>query len=211
MKKQALVALAVLFTLTTMIGTAFAWQEDGYGRKGCMGKNKGDAQQWDKLSDDQKTQLQELHRKFTDESASDRASIVAKKNQIRILMESSQPDQAKLQSLVNEISDIKKGLMNKKIQMAVDAKKISPDLNIPMESMGMKMFKCMGMDCGEDCCPRSKKCRGMMSKMGKNHGKMNMSQTGQGQGQGQGQGYHQKFKNQGDAATNSANNAEDDH
>lgn len=149
MKKQTLMTIAVVFTVITMTGTAFAW--NGCGRKanakGWGGQ--GFAQQWTQLTDEQKNQLKKLRQQFIDESAEARASMVAKHEQIRILMETSAPDRAKLKMLSNQLADLTKEVMNKKLEMALAAKEIAPDINIPMGFHGMGKSGTMGMGRGQ--------------------------------------------------------------
>ncbi len=172
MKRQTLITIAVVFTVITMVGTAFAW--NGCGRKAnAKGdyNGRGCAQQGAQLTDVQKGELKNLQQKFIDDTADIRASMLTKHEQIRIFMKTSAPDKAKLQTLFNEIGDLKKEIMNKKLDMALAVKEIAPDLNIPMGlhgigkfgkmGMGMSMGMSMGMDKG-----KGKGCGGWASGSG---------------------------------------------
>ncbi|MBF0232641.1 MAG: periplasmic heavy metal sensor [Desulfamplus sp.] len=167
MKKQTLIKLAVIFTILAMAGTALAW--GGAGKRGrAMDSELGGqicAQDWANLTDDQKSQLKALHQKFIDETATTRASMVAKHEEIRIFMETTSPDKAKLHALSAEIMELKKQVMDKKIDMALEAKKIAPELDISMIMMDGhgKMGKGKGM-MGK--CNMMEKCAMMANKMG---------------------------------------------
>jgi len=169
MKKQATITIAVLFTVVTMIGTSFAGNgafRRGHHQMGSDGYALSCYQDWAKLTDDQKNRLKALHQQFIDETASARASIISRHEEIRILMETTSPDPAKLHALSSELSEFKKQVMDKNIDMALSAKKIAPELDISMmigghgsmgRGMGM-MGKCnmmdeMGRGMGRTNCP----------------------------------------------------------
>lgn len=167
MKRQAFITIAVIFTMATVVGISFAGNG---GRRGhAMDLDayyQACSQDWAKLTDDQKSKLKALNQKFIDETATARASIISKHEEIRILMETTSPDQAKLHALSAELTELKKQVMDKNIDMALDAKKIAPELDASMlmgghgrmgrEGMGM-MGKCSMMGNG----------MGMMDGMGK--------------------------------------------
>ncbi|SLM32620.1 conserved exported hypothetical protein [Desulfamplus magnetovallimortis] len=164
MKKQTLIAIATLFTIISMMGTAFAWEgcgKNGYGKGHHNGRGMG--QQWAQLTDDQKTQIKALQQKFIDETADKRASMISRHEQVRVLMEASSPDRPKIEALVNEIADLKKEIMGKKLEMAFAVKAIAPEIDIPMGFHGMEKFGKMGMGKGKGCnrnnadCPRYSK------------------------------------------------------
>ena len=151
MKKGKLIGLAVGLVMALIVSDAFAW--DGCGRRGGNMRGGfhgqgGIGQQWDNLTDDQKGKLKALHQKFIDETASARAAINAKREEIRILMETSAPDSAKLHALVAEWTTMKKQVMDKRIDMALDAKKIAPEIDIPIGFHGFGNNGCFMMgDC----------------------------------------------------------------
>ncbi len=154
MKKQTLITIAVVFTMLVFAGSAFSGNY-GCGKrdrsKFCQGDvmnkgfgygfGKGFAYEWAKLSDDQKKQINSLHQKFIDDTATQRAAKTAKHEEIKILMETSSPDRDRLILLSGELGDLKKELMVKRIDFALEAKKIAPELNI---SMGFHKFGMSG-------------------------------------------------------------------
>ncbi|MBF0467777.1 MAG: periplasmic heavy metal sensor [Desulfamplus sp.] len=185
MKKQALIKLAAIFTILAMTGTAFAWGGSGKRGRAMDAKLGGQicAQDWANLTEDQQSKLKALHQKFIDETATTRASMVAKHEEIRIFMETTSPDKAKLLALSAEIMELKKQVMAKKIDMALEVKKIAPELDISMIMMDGhgKTGKGKGMmgkcDMMEKCAMMGNKMGGMGKGMGmmgnKGMGKMN--------------------------------------
>ncbi|MBF0203966.1 MAG: periplasmic heavy metal sensor [Desulfamplus sp.] len=169
MKKPVILTIAVVFTMITIVGTAFAGH--GAGRKGCSMNSDNYAQacsqEWANLTDDQKSKLKTLHQKFIDETAVARASMISKREEMKIFMETSSPDKAKLHALSAELTELQKQVMDKKIDLALDAKKIAPELDI---SMIMDGHGGMGKGMG-------RLGKGMMGRMGgmmgKGKGKMN--------------------------------------
>lgn len=165
-KKSVSLIMAALFTVVTIAGSALAWE--GYGKNGC-GKAGRDGKgrmfhQWTQLTDDQRDQIQTLRQKFRDETADTRVALVSKKEQMDILMNTSSPDKAKLESLINEMSDLKKAMMTKKLDMALAVKKIAPELNVPM-GHGMGFFERGGFGkMNKPCDRRGQGCRGMQAK-----------------------------------------------
>ena len=88
------------------------------------------------LTDEQQKQLRDLHEKyqiFLDDTYEMRADIVSLDQKIRMYMETSNPDSAKLKSMVMEKSDLAADLDVKRMEFALDSKKIAPELKyIPM-------------------------------------------------------------------------------
>ena len=134
-KKQIIIVAALIFAIVAMSGTAFSWNHgqgkgQGYGKGMCQGVENAQGP-WADLTDGQKTQLQELHQKFIDDTAATRTTMGAKHAEMRILMETSSPDKDTLSQLVNEIGDLKKIMMEKRMNLALEAKEIAPDVNFP--------------------------------------------------------------------------------
>lgn len=173
MKKQATITIAVLFTVVTMVGTSFAGNgafRRGHHQMGFDGYARSCYQDWAKLTDDQKNRLKALHQQFIDETASARASIISRHEEIRILMETTSPDPARLHALSSELIEFTKQVMDKNIDMALSAKKIAPELDISMMigghgCMGRGMGMGMGMGMMGKC--------NMMDEMGRGMGRTN--------------------------------------
>ena len=128
--KKTLAALTILIVTCTFLTNAFAAPPK-------QGKGKGSKQDRPKacmnLTDDQVKQLDALHQKFIDDTYEMRANMMNIDQQIRMYMQTSNPDPAKLKSMVMEKADLAKDLDIKRLEFALDARKISPGL----KQMGM--------------------------------------------------------------------------
>jgi zinc resistance-associated protein len=145
MKKQIIIVTALVFALVGLSTAAFAWNHNGqgHGKRGCLSGSKGDPMA--NLTEDQQAKLQELHQKFIDETAETRAAMHGKKEEMRILMQTSNPDRQRLLGLANETGDLKKTLMEKRINLTLEAKKIAPEVNFP--AFGRGFGKRGAMEC----------------------------------------------------------------
>ncbi|WP_462268722.1 Spy/CpxP family protein refolding chaperone [Desulfobacter sp.] len=129
--KKTLAALTILIITCTFSGGAFA-----YPPKQGKGLKQAKSRACMNLTDEQQKQLQELHQKFIDDTYEMRADMVTLNQQIRMYIETSDPNPAKLKSMVIEKADLAKDLAIKRLEFALDAGKISPE------------FKCMAMGRG---------------------------------------------------------------
>ncbi len=154
--KKTLITLTALLIVGFMTTSAFAWGHGNGKRKGC-GK-QGQAI-YNTLTQEQKTDLGKLRQQFVDETYETRSTMMTKHQQLRMLMETSSPDKAKLTALSDEVMDLKKDLANKRIDFALKAKKIAPELN-PMAfgpqgggmgKGGMGKGGCSGFGGGKGC------------------------------------------------------------
>lgn len=123
--KKTLAALTILIVTCSFSAGAFATPPK-------QGKEKGlrqdRARAFMNLTDEQQKQLRELHQKFTDDTYEMRTNIMNLDQQILMYMETSNPDPAKLKSMVMEKADLAKDLAVKRLEFALDAGKISPEL-----------------------------------------------------------------------------------
>ena len=140
MKKESVVKAAVIFTVISMTVTAFAASSDQAVKQNHQMSNgsrmQGNMSQWQNLTDDQRNRLNALHQQFIDDTANTRASIVAKQEEFRAIMQTSTPDKAKLSSLTADLTTLQQQVMMKKIDMELAAKKIAPGLNMSMGFQG---------------------------------------------------------------------------
>lgn len=134
--KKTLAALTILIITCTFSAGAFASPP-------MQGKGKGlkQARQvtpWAcmNLTDKQQKQLRDLHQKFVDDTYETRSGIMNLDQQIRMYMETSNPDPAKLKAMVIEKADLSKDLAVKRLEFALDARKISPELKYMPMGMG---------------------------------------------------------------------------
>lgn len=104
----------------------------------------------DKLTDEQRTQLDKLHQKFFDETAAVRSQMATKHSELMILMNTSNPDLEKAKALQKEISDLRGKMGQERIKLFAEERKINPDARFGMGwgRGGMKGGGGMGMGCG---------------------------------------------------------------
>ena len=125
--KKTLITLTALTLVGFMAATAFAWGHGGGKRGGC---GRGEYGMFSDLSQEQKTELRALHQQFIDETYDTRSAMMTKHQEIRMLMETSNPDRAKLDTLSDDILALKKAMVDKRIDYALKAKEIAPELNL---------------------------------------------------------------------------------
>jgi Spy/CpxP family protein refolding chaperone len=152
MKKiLATVGIPVLAALIAVPALA---QGPGYARgRGMMGPGPGDPRvgpgygwAYDRLTDEQRGQLAELHQKHFDETARVRTELRAKQAELHILMNTSSPDLEKAKALQKEISELQGKMGQERINLYSEARKINPDLRFGRNwSRGGKGFG----PCGE--------------------------------------------------------------
>ncbi|MCG8566480.1 MAG: periplasmic heavy metal sensor [Desulfobacterales bacterium] len=127
MKKRLLVP-TFLLALLISAGSALAWQH-GYG--GGMGScPRFDQGMLKDLSQTQRDDLAALRQKFIDDTYETRNQMMLKRNEMRMLMETSSPDRKKLTELSEDINGLRVTLMDKRIDYVLEAKKIAPELNL---------------------------------------------------------------------------------
>lgn len=85
-----------------------------------------------KLTDEQKTQLQKLHQKFIDDTATTRSQMIAKRGELQTLMGTSNPDASKLKAIQKELSDLQAKMAQDRITMQLEVRKIDPDARFGM-------------------------------------------------------------------------------
>lgn len=127
--KKALILITALIAVGFLTTHAFSWGP-GRGMGGYGGGNSCpgiDRYAWNDLTDAQKDELTALRQKFIDDTYELRASMMQKHNEVRLLMETSQPDRAELSRLNTEISDLMKQLQENRIDFMLAAKKVAPE------------------------------------------------------------------------------------
>lgn len=170
MKKKSIILLTVIISTVTLSTAALAWGPGGgrgCGKRFAQGARNGMVAQLQNLDEEQQAQINALQQKFIDETAEARTGLISKYEGIRILMETSTPDREKMIALVNEIGDLKKQVMAKRIDFALDAKKIAPELDIPLSfegrggcyGMGMGGFRMKGCQNLTTGCPGRMGCQ----------------------------------------------------
>ncbi|MFO7988263.1 MAG: Spy/CpxP family protein refolding chaperone [Thermodesulfobacteriota bacterium] len=128
--RKALILITALIAVGFLATQAFSW---GPGR-GMGGYGGGttcpgfDRSAYNDLTDAQKDELTTLRQKFIDDTYELRASMMQKHNEIRLLMETSQPDREQLRRLNTEMSDLMKQVQENRIDFMLAAKKTAPEL-----------------------------------------------------------------------------------
>lgn len=127
--KKTLATLTILIVTCTFSTSAFATPPK-------QGKGKDRPRACMNLTNEQQTQLRDLHQKFIDDTYEIRTDLMNLDQQIRMYMETSNPDPAKLKAMVTEKADLAKDLAVKRMEFALDARKISPELKYMPMGMG---------------------------------------------------------------------------
>jgi zinc resistance-associated protein len=137
--KRALAVIGIV-VLAAAIAIPVMAQGPGAGRGRMMqGYGPGDPANcprygaWDdKLTDEQRVQLDKLHQKFFDDTAAARSQMAAKRSELQILMNTSNPDLEKAKALQKEISDLRGKMGQERIKLFAEERKINPDARFGM-------------------------------------------------------------------------------
>jgi zinc resistance-associated protein len=161
--KKTLILITALLAMGFMATQAFSWGQGnrmgGYGQgTNCPGIDRSG---WQDLSKSQQDELTALRQKFIDDTYEMRVSMMQKHNEIRLLMETSAPDRAKLSRLTEELSDLTGQLQENRIDFMLAAKKVAPEIRF-----GQGMGK--GYDRGN--CPRGFSGKGSDQNQDRRHG-----------------------------------------
>ena len=132
--KKSIIIISSLLMVALVAGSVFAWGP-GKGRGMGAGYNQdcpryGGQSAFNDLSQDQRDGLTALRQKFIDETYEVRSAKFTKQQEMRMLMETSDPDRAKLDTLSQEITDLQKQVRDKRIDFRLAAKKIAPELGM---------------------------------------------------------------------------------
>jgi len=139
--KKPIMIISALVLVALIAGNVFAWEHGKGRRTGCGGQGV-----WNDLSQDQRDELIALRQKFVDETYELRSANFQKHQEMRLLMETSSPDRAKLDKISRELTDLQQQLRDSRIDFALAAKKISPKLG-----MGPGFGKGRGNRSGNGC------------------------------------------------------------
>ncbi|MBU8912181.1 MAG: periplasmic heavy metal sensor [Desulfobacterales bacterium] len=142
--KKSIIIISSLLMVALVSGSVFAWGP-GKGRGMGAGFNQdcpryGGQSALNDLSKEQRDELNTLRQKFIDETYELRSAKFAKQQEMRMLMQTSDPDRAKLDKLSQDLTDLQKQVRDKGIDFRLAAKKISPELG---------MGKGFGKGCGK--------------------------------------------------------------
>ena len=93
------------------------------------------------LTTEQRNQLDAIYKKYYDETAQIRNNLISKTTELRTALNSDNPDKEKAKSIQKEISDLQADLAQKRIDLQVEERKITPDLaNGPGFGNGYRMM-----------------------------------------------------------------------
>jgi len=135
--KKTMTIISTILVLSMLAGAAFAWGPGrGRGGYGCSTGGSGyDCPGYtgqstaSDLSQEQKDQLTTLRQQYIDDTYEAKSAKTAKRQQIRLLMQTSNPDKSELVRLSNEIIDLDKQIVEQRINYQLEVKKISPELS----------------------------------------------------------------------------------
>jgi zinc resistance-associated protein len=156
MMKKTKIGIIAILAVAFLSTSAFSW---GHGQRGCGGSGQGgsgygqgcginNSNAWNDLSKEQQDELTALQQKFIDKTYEIRSAMMIKHQEMRLLMETSSPDRAKLEAMSKAITDLSGQMRSKRIDLQLEAKKIAPELNVA--SMGKRR----GGKKGKGDCPR---------------------------------------------------------
>lgn len=83
---------------------------------------------YERLTDEQRAKLDTLYKQFYEEAMPLRDDFRAKRNELSAVLNAAEPDANKAKALQKEISDIQAKLAEKRVELAVEARKINPDI-----------------------------------------------------------------------------------
>ncbi len=98
------------------------YREGGPGY-GCQ-YNRG----YDRLTEEQRSQLDKLHQRFYDDTAQLRDEIRAKSAELDTLLNSPNPDAERAKALQKEISDLRARIAQNRINLELEERKVAPEL-----------------------------------------------------------------------------------
>ena len=133
MKK--VLALLVGAALVAVVAVPLWAYGPGWGRgqhmMGPWGSAPGYSQQYERgfanLTGEQRSQLQQLDRKYYDETATIRDKIWAKSAEINTLLNGPNPDVEKVKALQKELSDLRAMMDEKQLSYELEIRKIIPE------------------------------------------------------------------------------------
>jgi zinc resistance-associated protein len=127
-------AIGVILLIAALAVPVMAWGP-GWGRGGHMwgGRGGGPGSCWqdngrsDGLSQEQRTALEGLDRKFWEETAPLRESIRSKSWELNSVLGAENLNMEKARSLQKEVSELKATMAQKRLEYELEARKIAPD------------------------------------------------------------------------------------
>ncbi len=135
--KKSMIVITSLLAVALLATSAFSW---GNGGRGCGGSGQGESNYegcgangtnnvWKDLSQEQRDELTALKQKFIDDTYEVRSAMMVKHQEMRMLMETSDPDRDEIDELAKAVTELRTQMQTKRIDFQLAAKKIAPELN----------------------------------------------------------------------------------
>lgn len=132
--KKIMIVLGGLFLVTILATSAFSWgppwRGEGCGR-GNWDRDSGDRGRYnygnETLTEEQKTNLNDLDKEFYDETKELRDELWTKSTELNTVLNKENPDIEKAKALQKEINDLRTELDSKGLEYQIEARKIVPD------------------------------------------------------------------------------------
>jgi len=121
--KKTIVALGLLAVLLFGVTYVFA-QNPGHGHRGGPPQEGWGPGKWSSLTPEQKTKAQELHRKFNEETAQLRGSILTKRLELQSLWTNPKADSKAIMDKEKEVRDLQSQMKDRMIQSKLEFRKI---------------------------------------------------------------------------------------
>jgi Spy/CpxP family protein refolding chaperone len=99
------------------------------GDYGGSGENRQDGGMYNSLSPEQQEQMDNLHRKFIDETAGLKNQIRERSTELNRLLNTSDPNFGKARALQTEISELRTKLDQEQLNYELESRKIAPTAN----------------------------------------------------------------------------------
>lgn len=131
--KKLTTILAVALVVAAVAVPVFAWAH-GWGRGHYMmgdwgsGPEYGYERGYGSLTEEQRSKLEELDRKFYSETADLRNEIWTKSAELNTILNSPAPDLEKVKALQKELSNLRATMDEKRLDYQLEVRKINPEL-----------------------------------------------------------------------------------
>ena len=137
---KRLLAAAGIMTLVAALAVPVLAQGPGWGggrmMQGYGPGGPGDQPRYgawaDNLTDVQRDQINKLQQKFYDDTAQLRSQIAAKRSELSILLNTSNPDVQKAKALQKDLSDLNGKMAQERLNLQFEMQKINPDARFGM-------------------------------------------------------------------------------
>ncbi len=123
--------LAIALLIGALAVPVYAWAHDwgsGHPMMGPWARGGYYERGYGNITEEQRSQLAALDRKFYAETANLRDEIRTKSDELNALLNSPNPDLEKAKALQKEIGDLRTALGAKRLSYELEARKINPDL-----------------------------------------------------------------------------------